>query len=207
MPWTTHLISFATSVLIGGFIGWITNLIAVKSLFHPRQPRRYGPMTFHGLLPKRQVELAENLGRIIEGELVSLPEVARTIRPQDLDPVIREAVKAYCRDVQEWIRPTVQTFRADFLLGPLTEELEKRLFRAIQPQIPGLLEKAASQLAAKISIREMVAEKIKIMDLERLEELTFRIADREMAMIIRVGGILGMVVGALQWLIFQGFFA
>jgi uncharacterized membrane protein YheB (UPF0754 family) len=39
------------------------------------------------------------------------------------------------------------------------------------------------------------------MDLDKLEAIFYKIADREMAMIIRLGGVLGVMVGCVQWAI------
>lgn len=38
--------------LIAAVIGWFTNFIAVKMLFHPRKPRQFLGLTWHGVLPK-----------------------------------------------------------------------------------------------------------------------------------------------------------
>ena len=52
-----------------------------------------------------------------------------------------------------------------------------------------------------INIMDIVKEKVDQMDLDKLEAMVNRIADKEMKMIEYLGGVLGMLVGAIQWLI------
>ena len=50
---------------ISAFIGWITNWIAIKMLFHPKDPKRILGVTFHGIFPKRQQQFATKLGAVV----------------------------------------------------------------------------------------------------------------------------------------------
>jgi uncharacterized membrane protein YheB (UPF0754 family) len=79
--------------------------------------------------------------------------------------------------------------------------LEREIISAVKRQIPGLLDKAAEKAAKKISVHDIVFEKVSRMDLDKLEEIINKIAEREMAMIIRLGGLIGIVVGCCQWAI------
>ncbi|MFM7359781.1 MAG: DUF445 domain-containing protein, partial [Actinomycetota bacterium] len=54
-------------ILISGFIGWITNWIAIKMLFHPRKPIRVLGLTLQGIFPKNQSQFAQKLGKLVSG--------------------------------------------------------------------------------------------------------------------------------------------
>ena len=60
---------------ISAFIGWFTNWIAIKMLFHPKEPKKIFGITFHGIFPKRQVQFAEKLGVMVSKELISFAEI------------------------------------------------------------------------------------------------------------------------------------
>ena len=55
---------------IGAGIGWVTNFIAVKMLFHPRKPLRLLFFSVQGVFPKRQQAFAHKLGAIVSDELI-----------------------------------------------------------------------------------------------------------------------------------------
>ncbi|NCD26293.1 MAG: DUF445 family protein, partial [Deltaproteobacteria bacterium] len=69
------LLKLFFSTVICAFIGWITNFIAIKMLFHPRVPVQVGSLTIQGIFPKRQKALALNLAAVIEGELLSHDDI------------------------------------------------------------------------------------------------------------------------------------
>ncbi|MBK6826355.1 MAG: hypothetical protein IPG86_05585 [Chitinophagaceae bacterium] len=48
--------------LISAFIGWVTNWVAIKMLFHPREPRKFLGITFHGIFPKGSSSLRKSWG-------------------------------------------------------------------------------------------------------------------------------------------------
>ena len=45
--------------VISAFIGWFTNWIAIKMLFHPKKPIRFLGLTIHGIFPKLQKQIAK----------------------------------------------------------------------------------------------------------------------------------------------------
>ena len=84
---------------ISAFIGWFTNWIAIKMLFHPKEPKRFLFITFHGIFPKRQQQFAEKLGTTVANELLHFDEIATRIKdPQmlkDVNPYIEKAKNLY----------------------------------------------------------------------------------------------------------------
>ena len=55
---------------IGAGIGWITNVVAIRMLFRPKEPIKVGGITLQGVLPKRQKELAKAIALAVEKELL-----------------------------------------------------------------------------------------------------------------------------------------
>ena len=64
-------IVFALPVIAAG-IGWITNFLAVKMLFHPKSEVKLLGLRIQGVFPKRQAALAQKLGDIVSEELFSI---------------------------------------------------------------------------------------------------------------------------------------
>ena len=67
--------------IIAGGIGWLTNFLAVKMLFHPRKEiNALGLIRIQGVFPKRQAALAEKLGEIVSEQLFSISDVTSKLR-------------------------------------------------------------------------------------------------------------------------------
>lgn len=204
------LFSLLVSAILGGFIGWVTNWLAIKALFHPKKPFKFLFFEFQGLLPKRQKELAQNLGKIVEGELINIEELIRKVEPADLDPIIEEQMRQNRSEMEHKVKNYISGYlnkipfvkiSADSMVRWVMDLLEREILHALKKQIPGLLDKAAQKAAEKVSVQEIVFDKVSKMNLDKLEAIFNKIADREMTMIIRLGGVLGVIVGCCQWAI------
>src|SRR6187549_4034395 len=93
------LIQLLVIPLISAFIGWFTNWIAIKMLFHPKEPTRILGITFHGIFHKRQKIFAEKLGKMISAEFLSFEDIAEKIaNPHNLKklmPMIEDHVDKF----------------------------------------------------------------------------------------------------------------
>ena len=93
------LVKLLILALIGGFIGWVTNLIAVKMLFRPMNPVRlpFG-LKLQGLLPARRKDLAVSIGKVIENKLLKPDEILGSlVQEKDIahlkDSIVSNVVK------------------------------------------------------------------------------------------------------------------
>ncbi|MBR4570246.1 MAG: DUF445 family protein [Candidatus Riflebacteria bacterium] len=215
--WET-IISLLVSMLIGGFIGWITNLLAVKALFHPHKSYRILGFDYQGLLPKRKAELANNLGNMVEGELINIPELIKKVKPEDVNPFIDKMVDDHKENIQKAIYDYINNYlkgieiplikidltriiSTNTLVTKTTETVIKLLKTKAKEAVPTVLTKAGSEVIKHVSVHDIVKEKVDQMDLDKLEAMVNRIADKEMKMIEYLGGVLGLLVGAVQWLL------
>src|SRR5688572_5196761 len=61
--------------IISAFIGYFTNVLAIRLLFWPREPVNLGFYKMQGLLPKRQSQIATSLGELVEEQLLSVEDL------------------------------------------------------------------------------------------------------------------------------------
>jgi len=66
---------------IGGIIGYVTNVVAIKLIFRPIEPIKIPIINKEiiGLIPKRKAEIAMNIGEVIQEEFLSLDEILENI--------------------------------------------------------------------------------------------------------------------------------
>ncbi len=96
--------------LLGAFIGYITNYIAIRMLFRPLRPwRLFGlriPLT-PGIIPAKRHELAEKIGDMVGSHLLTSEDVGRALEK-----------KSFRRDLQEAVAEKLGGF-LDRELGPV----------------------------------------------------------------------------------------
>ena len=87
---SSDILLYASFPLIGAIIGWCTNYLAVKMIFRPYKPISFLGLKIHGLIPRRQSDLARSIGETIELKLFrdGIEEtVPVTIQPVDIDKI------------------------------------------------------------------------------------------------------------------------
>jgi len=81
LPYAKYL----TPPMIGAFIGYLTNRIAIRMLFRPLKAWRIGrlrvPMT-PGVIPSKRKELALNMGEVVGDHLLTSNEIGKGLQQQ-----------------------------------------------------------------------------------------------------------------------------
>lgn len=72
---SNKIFGYAIILLTGTFIGWVTNFLAIKMLFHPRKPVDLFFFTYQGIFPKNKLRIANNLGHVVQNELISFDDI------------------------------------------------------------------------------------------------------------------------------------
>jgi hypothetical protein len=96
------ILLFLVPALAGAAIGFITNVIAIRMLFRPlKEVRLFGirlPFT-PGLLPRQRHKLADNIGAMVERELLT-PEIIRgRLRREEVREGVKNSVSRYTEKI------------------------------------------------------------------------------------------------------------
>lgn len=196
------LLKLCLSTLICAFIGWITNFIAIKMLFHPRRPVQIGSLTVQGIFPKRQKALAMNLAAVIEGELLSHDDIRQAMQRPEFSARLKERILDGFSEFLSTRLGGLNPMIAMFLDGPMMEKIKGLLDKELDRIVPGLLETATGELENSLDFRRIIQDKIENLSMERLEILLMSIMAREFRFIEVVGAVLGAFIGLIQGLLF-----
>lgn len=191
--WILFLLPF-----IAALIGWMTNYIAVKMLFHPKEPKNLLGITFHGVFPKRQHALAEKLGQLVADELFSISDVSAKIKEFATSD---EAMNEVGKRIEMTIRnklvqafPMLAMFLSDEMVEKVTGLFKNELKDFLSATSHGMGEK----LEENLNVQEMVKERVNAFSSEKLEELLNQLMKKEFKFIELVGAILGFFIGCIQ---------
>jgi len=184
--------------VIGALIGWLTNFLAIKMLFRPRQPKLIFGFPLQGVIPRRQRDLALKIGEVVEEELLKSEDILNAIDTEELRghlaTVIGTRLDRFLRE---------KLFRGEFLYEKvLSREAVQRVKRALITELVSLfpleVEAAIKQLVEKVDIRKIVADRVEQFDFDRLENIVYRVARTELFWVEVSGGFLGFIIGLLQ---------
>ncbi|SHM11667.1 Protein of unknown function [Caldanaerovirga acetigignens] len=180
--------------LIGAFIGWQTNVLAIRLIFRPLKPVRILGVEFQGLIPKRRRELAKNIGEVLEREIICSDDIINRLTAEEIKFQILSRIKDILEQkINEKLLYLPNTFKAavaNFLLdavdrnGEIVYEELKKDFTA--------------KVKEKFKLGSMVEEKLNSLDLKQLEELIVKLSKKELRQIELLGGVIGFFIGFVQ---------
>ncbi len=182
-----------SSIATGALVGYVTNLIAVRMLFHPYKPIRIPllGLRVQGLLPAKKDEFADKIGEIAE-EYLKTPEFKRELEV-GLSSAIKESIEGEIMKSLLNYSPFVAG-----LLSPYISQLAKIVSERL---IDILSRGVTSATMEKMDIKRIVSERIKSLDAKEIEEFYKRFARRELRMIEYAGLFLGALIGPLEALL------
>jgi len=193
---TTWLL-IALFPLIGALIGWLTNRVAIKMLFRPREPRRILGIRFQGLIPRQHEEIAARTAEIVAEEIIQKHVLREELQQLPIQSGIESLVD---RMIYSHLIPRLREIPlvGGFLNDRAILSLRRQALEAVQKEMPSLLDQVGKMAEEKIDIRKIVESKILAFDLETLEEVVQKLAQREFRKIEVLGAVLGGFVGLIQ---------
>ncbi len=182
---------------VGALIGYVTNVVAVKLLFHPKKPVRILFFRLQGLIPARFNLLAERVAEVVS-EYVSDELIEESIRDALRAGTVRRALAATIDDA---IRGAIVS-RAPFLAPFIdTRRISEPLAAAVESLIVtrrDFVEAFAKNLTREMNLKERIRQVIMSTDPDTVEEMFRRMASRELRFIEFSGALLGGMIGFIQ---------
>jgi uncharacterized membrane protein YheB (UPF0754 family) len=186
--------------IISALIGWITNYIAVKMIFRPRNEIRFLSFRIQGLIPKRRQDLAIKIAETVEKELISHRDIMEVLKSEDFhlhtSDVIRKKIEDFIAS-----KAAANPLVAMFLTPEVTSRLAATFMEELQKEIPVVINTILEKVESKIDFKEIIQKKIEQFDPSKLESIVYAIASKELKAIEILGGVLGFIVGLIQLLL------
>ncbi len=196
MSWMLLLIP-----VISAFIGWFTNWIAIKMLFHPREPKTILGITFHGIFPKRQQQFAEKLGKLVSEELLSFKDIESKItNPNNLEkimPVVETHIDQFLRVKLAEAMPMISMFIGEKTINQLKEVF----LTEMRSLFPVIMSNYMTKLQEDLDLEKIVVTKVASFSSDKLENILNQIMAKEFKFVEMIGAVLGFIIGLVQILL------
>ena len=188
-------------VLISGAIGWITNWVAIKMLFRPHKEINFGLFKIQGLIPKRRAEIGSGIANIIQNELISVKDVISNIDREEfskrLNKLIDEVLNKNLKKKVKEKFPFLQVFFTD----KVAKDIGNAIKSIIMENQEKIFEIFSNYAEENIDFEVIISDRISNFSLDKLEEIITLLAKKELKHIEVIGAVLGMIIGAVQYLI------
>ncbi|HBJ77840.1 MULTISPECIES: DUF445 domain-containing protein [Fusobacterium] len=193
------LIKLALIVGIGAMIGWITNYVAIKMLFRPYREINFGLFKIQGLIPKRKHEIAISIADTVQKELISLKDVTSTLDGEELETRMGNMIDKILDEKLEGELNKKFPMLAMFMSEDMLKKIKNMIKTSILENKDTIIEMFSNYLEEKVSFRDIIITNVDGFSLEKLEDITYSLAKKELKHIEVVGAILGGIIGFFQF--------
>ncbi len=198
-----NLLHILLPIAIGALIGYCTNYIAIKMLFHPRQEVRIGgrkiPFT-PGVIPKNQKRIAAAAGAAVGGSLLTGEDLSAVLKSEAMEETIAGSIAGGVLNTDYSVGMCLEKLSGDSRQTAidkaavlLTEKIKSGLLKVdfadliVQVAAPALLERTKGTMLAMLindaaiaSLAEPVAQGIEAYLAENGGEVIFPLVKSEL---------------------------
>ncbi len=192
-----------TLPIIAALTGWITNYIAIKMLFHPREKVKVLFLEIQGIFPKRQKILAERLGAIVANELFSVQDIKQAIQAPERHDEINEVISQKIDHFLDTKLVEAMPMFAMFLNDELKAQIKNTLMQEIQQMLPEMINIFVQKIETEVDVEKIVHDKVVAFSSDKLEAILYAIMSKEFRFIEILGGVLGFIIGLIQIALLQ----
>lgn len=190
--------------IIAAFIGWGTNVIAIKMLFWPRRPIQIPLLKFEflGVLPKRQGDIAQSIGQVLNDDLLPIQDLIDAVNTEEM---CQKVTYLICENIEGKISRFLPRFIPEQAKDAVKHYLEDLVGKEIDTLFLQLGDNISEELQTSGLLGQLVEDKIRSFDLSQLENLVFKIAKTELRYIELFGAVVGFLIGIIQSLMLLWF--
>lgn len=185
--------------LFGGFTGWFTDWLALKMIFHPKEPKRYlGLFEWHGLFLKRRKEISAEYGALIAREIITPRNVMEAVLRGPLSDRLYEMVSRHVQktvDEQAGLAKPLVVFAVG---GARYGEMKKVVARKLMDRLPEAMKHVEDYAEDAMDLKNTLVAKMQELTAEEFEQLLRPAFQQDEWILIAVGAALGFLVGEMQ---------
>jgi uncharacterized membrane protein YheB (UPF0754 family) len=192
-----HPVVLLLMPVIGGFIGWITKVLAIWMVFNPIEFKGVGPIGWQGQLPKRAAKFGSHASELVLENLIDPRDLVDKLDPArvaaELDGVMLDVVDDVARDVlgERW----------DRLPAAAKEPVIARARSRAPRMVANLFDQAKANIDELFDLGYITTSNL-IRDKALLNELVRDTIVPEMKFMKRFGTMFGAAVGLVQMVLF-----
>ena len=148
-----------TLPFIAALVGWFTNYIAVKMLFHPKQPMNIlGVYTLQGIFPKNQQQVAEKIGKMVAEELLSSNDLKEKLNNPENILSIKELVEAKIDYYLNVTFPKNYPITAALVGDKRRTKFKDTVMEEVDESVPAMIDSYMANIEERFNVEHIIKE-------------------------------------------------
>lgn len=182
----------------GVIVGYLTNFLALRMIFRPLTPKKFGPFTYHGLFLKRQDEVSKEYAHLVATKILTprkiLEEILYGRAAEEVFSLIRRSVAKAVDTTAAIAKPVLS-----FTLGSdKYDDLKKYAVAKMTALVPASAERLEEYVGQAMDLENTMYQKMRELEPDEFEEILRSAFQEDEFLLIMVGAVLGAMVGLAQ---------
>ncbi len=193
--------SYLIIPFISGFVGWFTNVIALKMTFYPLEYIGIRPFGWQGIIPSKATKMAQISVDLMTTKLVSVSDVFTNLDAQRVEEEISPAIKTLAKQITN----EVMEAQAPILWKSLPQNSKNKIIAIIEEELPEVIKNLMEDL--KVNIEDILdlkslAISALLEDKALINRIFLSVGNKEFKFIERSGFYFGFLFGLVQAIVF-----
>lgn len=194
--------------VFGFIVGIITNLIALKMIFEPIEPKVFNicgkEIIIQGLFLKRQKQASIAFARKIVGTVLHSENIWKHMlngpKSDEFKKLLDKHVGNFTDNMIGYARPLVKMYLGEDEFNKMREIVREMS----QAQIEDIIEFMHEYTDEALDLENEIAVKMGELSSKEFERVLHPVFEEDEAKLIAVGGVLGLIVGLFQMFVING---
>jgi len=191
-----------TLPIAGFLVGYLTNFVPLKIIFHPIHPKRFCCCMVQGLFLKRQQEVAVVYADLISQKVLTADNLlVAMIRGPSSDKLFAVLDRHIQQGVDNIMRSSAGIFTRPAVMAVGTAEYSRmkgRVSTLLQGDVETFMPYLSDYVNEALDIRTTLQDSMRRLSCEEFEGLLHPVFQEDEIKLIMVGGFLGVLVGMIQ---------
>ena len=187
--------------LFGLFTGWFTDWLALKMIFFPKRPWRFGPVSWQGLFLKRRREVAAQYGELIAREILTPSHLFEALLQGPLSDRVFMLVQKHVQRVVDQQSGPARPLVVLAVGSTRYQQMKRSVADQVMRRLPQTMARAEGYAADAMDIRNTLVDRMQELDEDQFEELIRPAFRQDEWILISVGAVLGFLMGEFQVLV------
>lgn len=189
-----------------GFVGWVTNWLALKMTFYPIQFIGFPPyLGWQGIIPRKAHKMASKSVDVITERLLNIKEVFLKVDPKKAETVFLPALDSSIRYTIKEFSDSLDPKLWDIIPDLVKEEIYHKVRRESGITIRKVIKKLQADIDSLFDVKALVLKKLSGSNVSLVVELFQEVGAPEFKFIERSGFYFGFLLGLIQ-MVFMIFF-
>ncbi|MCB1200639.1 MAG: DUF445 family protein [Leptospiraceae bacterium] len=184
----------------GVIVGYLTNYLALRMIFRPLHPKKFGPFTYHGLFLKRQAEVSKQYAELVAQNILTprkiLEQVLYGRATEEIFALIRQSVARAVDHTANVAKPIMSITMGSEKYDMLRDYAVAKMTGLI----PASAQRLEKYVGEAMDIERTMYERMKALEPDEFEKILRTAFQEDEFILILVGAVLGAAVGLGQGL-------